>query len=141
MPSVGLKKNVITRFESKTKFLSLLQHNPGICILKVGASWCKPCQQIKAVVDAFFASSPNNVICADIDIVDKSNEDLYMSLKKKIRMQGIPCILMYKAGNSDLVPDEMVTGTEPAKLHYFFTRCGQHLNTIEASLNNISKQI
>ena len=136
----AIKKSVITRFESNEKFMNLLQYNQGIIILKIGASWCKPCHQIKPVVDAFFASSPPNVVCADIDIVDKSNEELYLTLKRQLRLQGIPCLLMYRAETKSFTPDEMITGTDPAKLHYFFKRCGQHLKAIMDKQPTIPEQ-
>ena len=75
------KKEVIQEFASRGDFLNLLKVNPGLVIMKLGASWCAPCQQIKPVINAFFASSPPEVICADID-VDQSF-DLYAYLKSK----------------------------------------------------------
>jgi hypothetical protein len=35
----GLKKQIITHFETKEVFLSCLENNPGILILKIGDSW------------------------------------------------------------------------------------------------------
>lgn len=129
---VAIKKNVITKIEGSQIFLNLLQHNEGIFVLKIGASWCKPCRTIKPVVDAFFASSPQNVICADIDIQDKANQEVYTAIKNRMRLQGIPCLLMYRKGNKDIVADEIVTGVEPSSLHYFFKRCGQNLKDIKS---------
>jgi thioredoxin-like negative regulator of GroEL len=128
-----INKPVITNLNNKS-FAEILKQNPGILIVKIGAAWCKPCQQIKSVVDAFFASSPDNVICADIDIVDKKNEELYLLLKKKLRLQGIPCMLMYRSGNLEFIPNEIVTGSDPASLHSFFKKCGNELNEIEKTI-------
>jgi len=134
----GLKKQIITHFESKESFFNCLQNNPGILILKIGAAWCRPCKTIKPVVDAVFASSPDTVLCADIDITYKSNEEVYMLLKKRLRLQGIPAILMYKKGNTEIVPDEIITGGEPHKLHLFFQKCGFHLQqTTDAANKNL----
>jgi thiol-disulfide isomerase/thioredoxin len=129
--SSPLKKTVITDFENVQEFLQLLKSNPGIFMLKLGASWCGPCKQIKPVVDAVFASSPDNVVCADLDIDKKGNTDIYILLKKRIRLTGIPVILMYKKGNHDVIPNESITGSNPNDLHMFFKRCGLHLLEID----------
>ena len=72
-------KQVISRFSDRNEFLTLLKANPGLVVVKLGATWCGPCKQIAHVVEGFFASSPANVVCADID-VDQSI-DLYAYLK------------------------------------------------------------
>ena len=76
-----MSKEIISQFNKRDDFLKLLEVNPGLIIMKMGASWCKPCKVIAPIVDAFFLSSPKNVICADID-VDESI-DLYAYLKSK----------------------------------------------------------
>jgi len=120
-----MSKKIITEIENRDAFLTLLQHNPGLIILKLGAQWCGPCKTIKPVVDGFFASSPHTVVCADIDI-DKCT-DLYSLLKARKMVNGIPVLLCYKKGNTSYIPDDIVTGSDPQQLHLFFTRCGNHL--------------
>lgn len=120
------KKQIIEKFADRKEFARLLKVNPGLIILKLGASWCAPCKQIKPAMDAFFASSPPEVICADVDIDDSI--DLYALLKHMRMVNGIPAILCYKKGNVSFVPDDMVTGADPAKLHDFLVRCGRLLN-------------
>jgi thioredoxin 1 len=124
------QKQVISVFESRQEFLKLLQVNPGLVIVKLGATWCGPCKQIAPVVHGFFASSPNDVICADID-VDESF-DLYAYFKSKKMVNGIPVILCYKKGNITFIPDDSVTGAEPGALDAFFKRCGVHLVDVHA---------
>jgi thioredoxin 1 len=119
------QKQVISVFENRQEFLNLLKVNPGLVIVKLGATWCGPCKQIAPVVHGFFASSPNDVICADID-VDESF-DLYAYFKSKKMVNGIPVILCYKKGNTTFIPDDSVTGAEPGALDAFFKRCGVHL--------------
>jgi thioredoxin-like negative regulator of GroEL len=118
-------KNVISEIPNRDIFFSLLQNNTGLIILKLGAEWCGPCKQIKHVVDAFFASSPSEVICCDID-VDKCF-DVYSFLKSKKMVNGIPVILCYKKGNATYIPDDAVIGADPKELHNFFKRCNAHL--------------
>jgi len=119
------EKQVITVFNSRDEFLSLLKVNPGLIIIKFGASWCGPCKKIEHVVEAFFATSPPNVICADID-VDQS-ADLYAYLKSKKMVNGIPVILCYQKGNTTYSPNASVTGIDPTKLDLFFKQCNQLL--------------
>ena len=123
-----MSKQVIAKFENRDEFLKLLKVNPGLVIVKLGATWCGPCKKIKPVVDGFFATSPETVVCAEID-VDESF-DLYAQLKKLKMVNGIPVLLCYKKGNVSFIPDDSVTGADPVPLHAFFKRCGQHLASV-----------
>ena len=124
-----ITKEIISVFENRQAFLDLLKVNPGLIIVKLGATWCGPCKKIAHIVEAFFASSPKNVISADID-VDESI-DLYAYLKQRRMVNGIPVMLLYKKGNLNFAPDDSVTGADPADLHAFFNRCGLYLLAIE----------
>lgn len=123
------QKTIISYFETRNDFLKLLSNNPGLVIVKLGAEWCGPCKKIAPVLEGFFATSPDNVICADID-VDESF-DYYAYLKSKKMVNGIPVILCYKKGNTSFIPDDSVTGADPAALDAFFRRCGTHLKAVE----------
>jgi thiol-disulfide isomerase/thioredoxin len=85
-----ITKQVITEIESRDKFFAILKNmNPGLFIIKLGASWCGPCKQIAPVIDGFFATSPHNVLCADIDVDQCFNlysflSDLRISIKRSI---------------------------------------------------------
>ena len=120
-----MSKQVISEIANRDAFFTLLQHNTGLIMIKLGAEWCGPCKTIKSAVNGFFASSPPEVICADID-VDVSS-DVYSFLKSKKMVNGIPALLCYKKGNTTYIPDDIITGSDPAQLHNFFTRCGKHL--------------
>lgn len=121
-------KTIITKFETRNDFFQLLSNNPGLIIVKFGAEWCGPCKLISPVLEGFFATSPDNVVCADID-VDESF-DIYAFMKSKKMVNGIPVILCYKKGNTTFIPDDSITGADPGQLHAFFTRCGQHLKSV-----------
>lgn len=118
------QKEIITYFENRQSFLDLLANNPGLVIIKFGATWCGPCKKIESNVNHFFSSSPDNVICAVID-VDESF-DLYSCLKSKKMVNGIPVILCYKKGNVSYIPDDSVTGADINQLNQFFMRCGKY---------------
>jgi thioredoxin-like negative regulator of GroEL len=120
-----MSKEIISEIANRDAFFLLLQNNPGLIILKLGATWCGPCKLIEKSVHGFFASSPPEVICGDID-VDQSF-DFYSFLKSKKMVNGIPVLLCFKKGNATYIPDDMVTGADPQQLHLFFSRCGKHL--------------
>lgn len=120
-----MSKTIVTYIPSRTDFMRLLENNPGLIIIKLGASWCGPCKTIKPVVEAFFASSPDKVLCCDLDVDECT--DMYAFLKSKKMVNGIPALLCYKQGNTTFIPDDSVTGSNPAGLNAFFTRCGTHL--------------
>jgi len=118
------QKTIISFIQSRDHFANLLSKNPGLIILKLGATWCGPCKRIKPVLDAFFASSPDNVLCCDIDVDECS--DLYAYLKSKKMVNGIPVILCYKKDNVSFIPDDSITGADPVELDKFFKRCALH---------------
>jgi thioredoxin 1 len=134
-------KVIISKFDSRQDFFNLLTNNPGLVILKLGAEWCGPCKKIAPILEAFFLTSPDNVVCADID-VDESF-DLYAYLKNKKMVNGIPVIMCYKKGNTSFIPDDSITGADPVQLDAFFRRCGMHLKSLMPSktVSQIKKAI
>jgi len=134
MSQLSSQKTIISYFQSRDHFIRLLEKNPGLVIIKLGATWCGPCKRIKPVIDAFFASSPENVICCDVD-VDESF-DLYSYFKNKKMVNGVPVILCFKKGNVSFIPDDSVSGADAGALDAFFKRCGLHL----LSLSTIKKK-
>jgi len=105
--------------------------------VKLGATWCGPCKRIAPALEGFFATSPPQVVCADID-VDKSI-DFYAMLKSKKMVNGIPVILCYKKGNTTYIPDDSVTGADPNQLSAFFKRCGNHLVDVQREYPPLKK--
>ena len=120
-----MSKQIISEIANRDSFFRLLEHNPGLIIIKLSAEWCGACKRIEKSVHGFFASSPPEVVCADID-VDQSF-DFYSFLKSKKMVNGIPVLLCYKKGNNTFIPDDIITGSDSEQLHQFFTRCGKHL--------------
>lgn len=134
-----MNKKVITNFTTQDDFFHLLKNNPGIFIIKFGAKWCEPCKKIKTVVDAVFSTTPEDVICADIDISEGGgNKDIYEFFKRRRMINGIPTLFMYKRGNDEPFPDETVTGVNAQSLHTFFLKCGQHLSSVKTTVNSIN---
>jgi hypothetical protein len=134
-------KEIVSEIPNREAFFHILKHNPGLIVLKLGATWCGPCSKIKDVVHAFFASSPSDVVCGDID-VDQSF-DFYSFLKSKKMVNGIPVLLCYKKGNTTFIPDDVITGSDAGELHKFFARCGVHLQSVRIAyppINQIQTQ-
>ena len=120
-----MSKTVITDIDSVDSFLRLINNNPGLVIIKLGASWFKQCKVIEPSVHRFFASSPPEVICADVD-VDVSFK-FYSFMKNKRLSNGVPALFCYKKGNMTYFPDDSVVGSDLKALDAFFKRCGLHL--------------
>ena len=132
-----MKKTIISEIPTKESFFTLLRENPGLVIIKLGAEWCGPCKTIAPLVNGFFGSSPENVVCADID-VDECFE-FYGFLKSKKMVNGIPVMLCYKRGNDTFIPDDACTGANPQELDRFFRNCGNwasELNKLPAQVLN-----
>lgn len=121
-------KVIISHFENRQQFFEILKQNPGLILVKLGAEWCGPCKKIKPIVDGFFLSAPDTVLCADLDV--DNSFDLYAFLKSKKMVNGIPAILCYKRGNQSYIPDDSVTGADPTQLDLFFKRCNTHLQSV-----------
>lgn len=111
----------IYEIENVTDFTNLLEKNPGLLILKFGAEWCNPCKKIEEQVMSWFTKLPSNVQTVLLDI-DKSAQ-LYIYLKNKRMLNGIPGILMYKKGNLHYVFDDAVNNSNTEEIDKFFERC------------------
>jgi thioredoxin 1 len=112
---------VITKIENRKHFAELLKENPGVFIIKFGATWCGPCKQVEPLINSYFNNIPENIQCAHID-VDESM-DVYGFLKTKKMVHGIPAILAYYKGNENYIPDDMVAGADENKIRKFFKTC------------------
>ena len=123
------QKEVITFIEKRQDFLDLLKINQGLIIIDLKADWCGPCKTIQQIVDAFFASSPENVICCSLNVDE--NIDIYSYLKKNRVVNGIPALLCYIQGNYSFSPSFSVTGSNPKGLDDFFKRCGIELYKLD----------
>jgi len=98
--------------------------NNETIILKFGATWCGPCQKIKARCEEWFAKLGSNVIIFDLNIDDTM--ELYMALKKYKMLNGIPAILAFhtkqKEDNLWYIPDDSVNTGDSNSVDKFFAR-------------------
>jgi len=103
---------------TRVDFKDLLDKNEHVIVFKFGAVWCKPCTLIKKHVETCVSMMHKNVICLDLDVDDSF--DLYAYLKSKKQVNGIPCLLAYKKGNTTFAPDASISGANNAEISNFF---------------------
>ena len=112
---------VITKINGKTHFQQLLESNPGVFIIKFGATWCEPCKKIEKDVEEHVSNMPTNVQCAVVD-VDECIE-LYGFLRTKKMVKTIPALLAYYKENDSYIPDEFVSSSDKKDVKMFFDTC------------------
>ena len=109
------------------ELLSVIDSSDRNCnkaiIIKFGADWCKPCQNIKELCHNYFAKLPESITCFDLNIDD--NMELYIAYKAKKMVNSIPTIIAY-INNTDrdknhwYAPDLSVVGSQPVAIDNFF---------------------
>lgn len=114
---------IITKIRDRQQYLEIIQKNPGRIVVKFGAKWCGPCKDIEQDVINAFHQMPSYVQCIMIDIDECP--DVYAFLKSKKMLNGVPALLCYKMENMSYIPDDIVVGSDKAKLASFFNRCLQ----------------
>tara|TARA_B100000035_G_scaffold207381_3_gene177385 strand:+ start:5235 stop:5588 length:354 start_codon:yes stop_codon:yes gene_type:complete len=94
-----------------------------LIIIKFTANWCGPCKNIKPITEEYCKKLPSSIKYIEIDI-DESL-DLYVFLKNKKMVNGIPAILAYYPGEKDnfYVPDDSCLGGNINNVKQFFERC------------------
>lgn len=90
-------------------------------ILKFGATWCKPCVQIAPVVHEFQKRIHPDIQFVSIDI--DHDQEIYLLLKSKRIVSGIPAIVVYRNENADITSPDYVS-------------CGSDVNGIQAAFRH-----
>lgn len=121
-----MARPILTEIKDLNHFKLLLQENPGVIIIKFGATWCGPCKKIEQLVHAWFDQMPEHVqpIIVDID----ENYEIYAFLKSKKMVNGVPAILAYNKDNLSYIPSDAILGANPAQINIFFQ---QYLKPLE----------
>jgi thioredoxin 1 len=120
---------IITEISSLDQFAEQLKTNPGLLILKFGATWCGPCKRIEPLVHDWLEKLPENIQFCMIDIDECF--DLYVFLQKKKMINGVPGILCYYKNNLNYIPNDSVVGADANQINAFFERCIKAANTLE----------
>ena len=96
-----------------------------LLILKFTAEWCDPCKKIAPVCQQYINELPDSIFFYEID-VDESL-DLYVKLKKKKMVNGIPALLAFTPGKDIddhwYVPAECHLGGDTKGVIKFFENC------------------
>jgi len=117
--------------ESTSDLTELIQNNPGVLVLKMGATWCGPCKRIKDISQKNMVELKEtykervNIIEIDID----DSFELYANLKTKRIVNGIPAILCWFKDNNELRPSDFINDSDPTGVALLFERCKNFLDT------------
>ena len=121
-------RDIITELE-QANLESLIkcidQEGDKTLLLKFSANWCQPCKSVAQLCTDNFSDMPDNVIIVVIDIDEAL--DLYMFLKKKRMVTGIPCILSWHPVKDRdyekwYIPDDSVLSSSKPDHNSFFQR-------------------
>jgi thioredoxin 1 len=119
-----VEKSIITSLTPEELFTLQRSSTNIVIVVKFGAEWCGPCKKIKPLWNEWITLVPANIIIVDIDI-DESI-DLYVQLKAKKMVKGVPTILAF-AGDVKrdhwYIPDDSVSGGNEGDVKNFMNRC------------------
>jgi len=110
----------IYNFNTRQEFIEYLKKNQH-CIVKFTATWCKPCQRAKPIVNNLFEQSKQYL---DLIIVDA---DTGTDLCSYLKVKAFPTFYSYVSGE----PAESMIGSDPNTILDFFNK----------TLKRISKNI
>jgi len=104
-------------------------------IIKCGAEWCRPCQEIKPYCYNIFKNYPEKVVCFDINIDSEENMELYLAYKQKKMIRNIPVIFAYilnpeRDKNHWWAPDFSVNSGDKNELDIFFAKVKENTNKL-----------
>lgn len=112
---------IITELETLAELQKELANNPGLVVIKFGATWCAPCKRVDAQIKSQLAKLPANSRCFVLDIDECL--DVYAFFKTKRLVSGIPSILAWYKGNTNYIPDQVVSSGDPKQIDAFFAKC------------------
>jgi thiol-disulfide isomerase/thioredoxin len=126
MPLVNQDINTCDEFKNILNNAVILNQ---IIILKFGANWCKPCELIHSQVSNCIQHMDHNILFYNIDIDE--NLDLYVKLKSKKMISGIPALLAWFPVNRIIdnewfIMSESVSGTNNNDINIFFEKCNNY---------------
>lgn len=119
-----IKRDIITSLTSEELFTLQRSFHDRVIVVKFGAEWCGPCKKIKPMWNELISLVPSNIVIVDIDI-DESI-DLYVQLKAKKMVKGVPTILAFYGDvkrDQWYIPDDSVSGGNEGDMKNFMNRC------------------
>lgn len=97
--------------ENRHTFKKWMSSQNSTVIVKVYATWCKPCTRIKDLVYQRFARL-SNAILVEVDL-DKNSD-----VSKSLRIRSVPALISFKEG----LPDQVNMGSNIESINSFFSR-------------------
>ena len=120
--SINSKTRTIYNSLSKDELDEFLScKNKNVIVIKFGAEWCRPCNNIKNLLNNCFLDMPDNVLCYDINI--DTDYELFNKLKSKKMVKSIPAILVYYCCNERdqwYITDNNISSSDNKEIINFF---------------------
>ena len=123
-----MSNQVITNVKTSADLADVLDKNPGIVIVKLGATWCQPCKNIEPVVSSWLNKLDHECIQRVVLDIDECI-DLYGFLKRKRVVKGVPTLLAYYKENTHYIPDDVNFGSDQGDTNAFFVRCVEEVKS------------
>lgn len=107
--------------KTREQLIELINNNPRIIVIKLGAEWCGPCKRIEPLVTDFFNKSPKDCVCVSIDI-DESM-DIFAIYKRFRVISGVPGLLCYTKEEDNIYPSFCCNTGNTQEVEKFFNNC------------------
>ena len=119
-----IEKSIITSLTQEE--LITLQNSFGdrIIVVKFRLNQCGPCIRINSLWKEWISIVPSNIVIVDINIDENIN--LYVQLKAKKMVNGVPAILAFYGDimrDQWYIPDDSVSGGNEDNVKNFMDRC------------------
>ena len=125
-----MSNSIVTNIKTADDLSNFLGSNPGIVIIKLGATWCQPCKKIEPVVMSWLNKLQHEKISRVVLDIDECI-DLYGFLKKKRVVRGVPTLLAYYKENNNYIPDDICFGNDENETNLFFIRCVTEVKSLD----------
>ena len=111
---IKVKYILLFMIMKRQDFLNLL--GKEIVLVFFTSTDCAPCKIIKPYVQEKLASSP--YVCLQLDRT--LDADVYSALQTKKQVKGVPSLLAYAKGNTTLMANLSISGTNQNEIDCFF---------------------